>query len=268
MKAFSKQHPLTVYFFLTFIISWSVFIPLAFIKHGIIQLSVPFPIYYFASFGPFLAAFITTGLIGGSEALKELFSRILKWRVQSVWWIVSFSPLLLLAISIVILRFVNGEWFDLNLTGQVEFMPNLGVGAFFLWLFTYGIGEETGWRGFALPRLQKNHSALRATIILWFFLVLWHAPAFFLVYDPVILPGFLPGLLAGAIVFTWLYNSTDGSILMVTIFHGAFNFATASKASKAGLLAAIISTIVMVWAVLVVILFKTKNLSKVPRQVI
>ncbi|MDZ7336120.1 MAG: CPBP family intramembrane metalloprotease [candidate division KSB1 bacterium] len=98
------------------------------------------------------------------------------------------------------------------------------MGSSFLWLLTYGIGEETGWRGYALPRLQKNHSALSATVILWVFWALWHLSAFFYLYDPTIVIGFLLGVLAGAIVFTWLYNSTGGSILMVTLLHGVFNF--------------------------------------------
>jgi membrane protease YdiL (CAAX protease family) len=237
-------------------------------KHGKIELPVSVSVYYFAAFGPLLAAVIITCVMSGQEGLKELLERVFRWRVGPIWWIISLSPLALFAITLLVLRFIDGEWFDLNLLGQIEFMPDLGFGAFFLWLFTYGIGEETGWRGFALPRLQKNHSALRATLILWIFIAIWHAPAFFLVYDPKILPGFLPGLLAGAIVFTWLYNSTNGSILMVTIFHGAFNFVAASKASKAGILAAIISTVVIVWAVLVVILFKPANLSKSTKHMV
>jgi len=81
------------------------------------------------------------------------------------------------------------------------------------------------------------------------------------VYDPKIILGFLLGVLAGAIVFTWLYNSSKGSTLIVILFHGVFNFTTAAKDTKSGLIAAIISTIVMVWAVFVVFLFKPANLS-------
>ncbi len=268
MKTFIRKHSLMAYFILTYVFSWSIFISLALKKHGIIDISIPFSIYYCAAYGPMLAAIVTTGLIGGAEALRDLFGRMFRWRVSVLWWIVALSPLLLLGVTAVILRFVNGVWFDLNLLGQVEFLPDIGVGALVLWLLTYGIGEETGWRGFALPRLQRNRGALRATLSLWIFWAFWHAPAFFLVYDPKILPGFLPGLLAGAILFTWLYNSSSGSILIVAIWHGVFNFTTASKASKAGLISAIISTIVMVWAAVVIMVFKPRNLSHAERQVI
>ncbi len=267
MKRFARLHPLSAYFLLTFLFSWSVFIPLALIRHGVIQANIPFSIYYTAAFGPLLAALITAGLVRGRVGVKELLGRMVQWRARPIWWFAALSPLLLLLITMVVLRFFQGEWFDLNMTGQVEFVPDIGVGAFVLWLLTFGIGEETGWRGYALPILQSNHSALRATVLLWVAIAAWHAPAFFLVYDPRILPGFLPGLLAGAIVFTWLYNSTNGSVLLVTIFHGAFNFVTASKSAKAGLIAAVISTLVIVWAVLVVILYKPKNLSVSTKQV-
>jgi membrane protease YdiL (CAAX protease family) len=129
----------------------------------------------------------------------------------------------------------------------------LGLVAIPLWILTFGIGEESGWRGFALPRLQKEHSALSATFLLWVFWALWHLPLFFYIYDPDIIPGMLIGLLAGTITFTWLYNSTGGSVLMTAIWHGLFNYTTACTDCKTGLTAAVISTAVMIWAVVIVI---------------
>ena len=267
-RSFAKRHPLVTYFALAYFFTWSVFVTLALVKHGVIRLDVPSFIYYFGSHGPLLSAITTTALIGGSEGLKDLFERMFRWRVRPLWWLVALSPFLLYVVTAIILYFIQGEWTHIGLLGEVEFMPSLGIGALFLWLLTFGIGEETGWRGFALPRLQRNRSALRATLILWVFWALWHTPAFFLVYDPAIVFGFLPGLLAGAIVFTWLYNSSGGSILIVAVWHGVFNFTTASKASKAGLVAAVISTLVMVWAVVVVLWFKPANLSHREKQTI
>lgn len=268
MRSLARRHPLVVYIVLTYLFSWSIFIPLALKKHGLVEFPVPMPVYYAASFGPLLSAIITSYLLGGSDALKELFARMVRWRVGPAWWWIAFSPLILLAVTVVVLKIATGGWFDLKLLGVVEFLPDLGIGALLLWTLTYGLGEETGWRGFALPRLQRNHSALLATFYLWIVWALWHAPAFFLVYDPVILPGFLIGVFAGALVFTWLYNSTGGSILIAIVFHGVFNFTTGSKASKAGMVAAVISTIVMVWAVLVVLLYKPENLSRADKQIL
>lgn len=264
----TKRHALFAYFILAYAISWAVQIPLALKAQGLSQAPIPLSIHYLAGYGPMLAAVIMTWLTGGVSELKELFGRILKWRVQPVWWLMAISPLLLYVIVALALRLIQGQPLDLGMLGQVDFLPNLGWGALFLWLLTYGIGEETGWRGFALPRLQKNRSALFATFILWVFWALWHLPAFFYLYDPAIVIGFLLGILAGAIVFTWLYNSTGGSILMVVLFHGVFNFTTGCTSCKAGMISAIISTLIMVWAVIVVVLFKPTNLSRTEKHVI
>jgi membrane protease YdiL (CAAX protease family) len=89
---------------------------------------------------------------------------------------------------------------------------------------TSGIGEEIGWRGYALPRLQKDYNALSSTVILTIFWVLWHLPLFFYLFDPAIAVRWVFALYMGAIVFTWLFNSTDGSILIAAVFHGCFNY--------------------------------------------
>ncbi|MFN3927040.1 MAG: type II CAAX prenyl endopeptidase Rce1 family protein [Pseudanabaenaceae cyanobacterium] len=162
-----------MYFILAYVISWAVEIPLALKAQGLSQAPIPLSIHYLAGYGPMLAAVIMTWLTGGVSGLKALFGGILKWRVQPVWWLVAISPVALA------LRLIQGQPLDLSMLGQVDFLPNLGLGALFLWLLTYGIGEETGWRGFALPRLQKNRSALFATFILWVFWSLWHLRAFF-----------------------------------------------------------------------------------------
>src|SRR4026207_1804181 len=135
------------------------------------------------------------------------------------WWTVGFgSPLFLLVIAPVAARGagraaarVAGRgpptWTSL---GHVNYLRDLGLAAWGLWLAT-GVGEELGWRGFALPRLQRTHSAMSSTLLLAIGWAGWHLPAFFYVpsYTAMglrILPGFFLGVLAGAIVLTWLYN--------------------------------------------------------------
>jgi len=86
-------------------------------------------------------------------------------------------------------------------------------------------------------------------------------PQFFYLFDTSIAIGWVIGLFAGAIVFTWLFNSVEGSILIVAIWHGCFNYISASNAGN-GLLAAVVSTIVMIWAVVVVFVYKPKTLSR------
>jgi hypothetical protein len=120
--------------------------------------------------------------------------------------------------------------------------------------------------------LQKDHSALTATLMLTVFWVLWHVPFFFYITTYVqmgfaMFPLFALGILAGALVSTWLYNSTNGSVLLVALWHGSLNFVTATKASE-GTIVAIVSIAIMVWAVLVVIVYGPANLSRQEKHIL
>lgn len=264
----APSRSLYLFFVLAYALSWAVEIPLALRAQGLVDAHIPFALHYLAAYGPMLAAIVVTGLTEGREGLRELFRRVLKWRLRPAWWLVAIAPLILYGLVAVTLRAVQGRWPDGAAMGQIDYMPKLGIGALFFWILTFGLGEETGWRGYALPRLQRGRSALAATGVLWALWALWHLPLFFSSYDLSVIPGLLIGLLAGAVTFTWLYNSTRGSILAVAVWHGAFDFTTGCTACKTSVTAAILSALVMVWAVVVVILFRPAMLSRVDKQVV
>jgi membrane protease YdiL (CAAX protease family) len=207
----------------------------------------------------------------GPAGWKNLAGRIIKWRVEPVWWLVAVSPLLLFLLLAVLMRLLQGPWLDFQMLGRIDFLPDLGVGAVFLWLATYGFGEEVGWRGYLLPRLQRDRSAWSATIILWILWAVWHIPSFFYLHTVSgigTLIGFFIGVLAGAIFLTWLYNSSGGSVLIVAVWHGLFDYVTACTQCKSGLISATLSTFVMIWAVVVVAVFKPTSLSRKERHVL
>ena len=268
-----KQHAVIAYFILAYAISWAVELPLAASAQGWLQTPVPAPLHYLAAFGPMLSALIITATTEGSPGIRQLLAGLLKWRIRLGWFL--FSTLLPIALFVLAATggyATNGKWPDLALLGEVDYLPDLGIlGAFTLWLLTFGLGEELGWRGYALPRLQKGRTALTATFILGVIWALWHLPAFFY-KDTYVAMGLITGLpllllsiLAGSVVFTWLYNSTRGSLLIVILFHAFFDFLSVSRAGG-GAVAAIMSAGVMIWAVLVVILFKPANLSHEKKQ--
>lgn len=258
---------LVAYFILAFAISWGIEIPLALAKQGMIQPLFPQWVHYFMAYGPMLAALIVTGATQGQQGIKELWGRITKWRVGGIWWLAALFPLIAGFVLGLAMNFLTDNKISLSELGVVPFLPPLGIGALFLWILTSGIGEEIGWRGYALPRLQKNHNALTSTVILTIFWALWHLPLFFYLFDPTIAFGWIIALFAGALVFTWLLNSADGSILIVAIFHGCFNYISASNAGN-GLLAMVISIMVMIWAVVVVLVYKPKTLSSKAKFVV
>jgi membrane protease YdiL (CAAX protease family) len=249
---------LWAYFIFACAISWSIAVPLALAYQGIIPAILPQWTHYLVAYGPLFAALIVTWVSQGLPGLKELGGRMVRWACPK-WWVVAFSPLIIGYVAVLILNRLTGSQIRLSDLGAVNYLPSLGMRALLLWILTFGMGEEAGWRGFALPRLQRGRSALAATMILAAFWALWHLPQFFYLFDPSIAVGWLIGLFAGAVVLTWLYNSANDSILMVAIWHGCFNFIAASTADI-GVLPAVMSTIVIVMAVVVILRYKPKYL--------
>ena len=252
-----KRHSLILYFIIAFAFSWTIYLSLVAIKYGWTDAPIPYSLHYLASFGPTLAALIVTALTAGKEGLRELWSRMIKWRVRWGYAVFAvFSPIVFFILAALIIRIIKGEWLDVRLLGQANYMPYLGWGVLPLWLITFGFGEEIGWRGFALPRLQKTMSVQRATLTLALIWSLWHMPAFFYL-DTIenlgglmIIPGFMIGVLFGAVLLTWLYNGTGGSILMVAVWHALFDLVTASEAGQD--IVPILTTVgVIVWALYV-----------------
>ena len=129
---------------------------------------------------------------------------------------------------------------------------------FLLVLVGNGFGEETGWRGFALPRLQDRFGPLGGTLVLGGLWACWHAPLF-VVNDNLrsmtpllIVGGFGLGILAGAIVLSHVCHLSEGSVLAVALWHVTYNMTSATAAGH-GLVAAATTTCVMAWATVVVI---------------
>jgi len=273
MQTWIKGHALAFYFLMALLISWAIELPLVASARGWINAPVPFSIHYLASFGPMLSALLTTALVDGQPGLSELWKHITRWRVGGRW--VAFaclSPLALFLLAAGVNALATGSWPDLARLGEVNYLPNLGGGVLLLWLATFGFGEEIGWRGFALPRLQKNHTAFSATVMLGLVWMVWHLPAFFyhetyLNMEWVLLPGMLIGLLFGGVLLTWLYNSTGGSILLVAIWHALFDLFSASKASG-DWVAPVMTAGVIFLAIRILRRYGTQNLAGTQKQVL
>ncbi len=254
------------YFGLAYAFSWTLGIPLALQQHGIIAPILPMWTHYLIAYSPMLAALLVTWRSRGMAGLRSLLGRVVLWRVGVRWCLVALSPLIIGTMVVLGFNFVTGQTIMLADLGKVNFLPPLGFGALGLWLITFGLGEEIGWRGYALPILQQQSTALGATLRLTLWWAGWHVPQFFYVLDPKFALGWLIGLFAGAIVFTWLLNSSRGSLLMTIIFHGCFNFMSASDAGN-GIVAAVVSTIVMLGAIVIVLKFRSQHLAGTPRFV-
>jgi membrane protease YdiL (CAAX protease family) len=242
---------------LAYAFSWAWLIPLV-LAGGLVVAGVAWPTHFPALLGPLLAAFVMTTRQRGRRGVRDLLRRMAYVDVPVRWWLVALSPLMVLA-AVLLVDTVAGQ----PLPAAEDFavfsgLPSgwgvIGVaGALFL---VNGLGEETGWRGYALPLLQQHHSPLVATGIVATVWVGWHAPMFLVVdtfrsFTPGILVGWVIGLFCGAVVLSWLYNHSGGSILLVAVWHATYNLISGTDAAT-GLLAAVATTLVIALAITLV----------------
>lgn len=231
-------------------------------------------LYYLAAYGPFLGAILAESYERGGRGVRDLLSRLVN-PTRAGWWslVGLVSPLLLIPLAVLPIGIGTGAWPDWSLVGVSGRAPGLGPFVnFLLMTASYGIGEETGWRGFLLPRLQTGRSALRGTLWLVPVWALWHLPTFsfregYVGLGVVGTLGFVIGLTAGAIVLTALYNASRGSILVVALWHGVWNWVATSDAF-AGAWVAMMTTIIMVVAPILIWRWGPRNLAPVERATV
>ncbi len=263
---------LLLYFALAYGISWLIWAPLWLPHFGVEGLPIVPNQHYLGAFGPLLAAFIVRYRAEGRPGVRDLAGRMLRWRVAPLWYLVVFGGMFLLFLAGAgLAQAINGQPITLEGFGTNREFPALNPAGYFLFnLFTFGIGEETGWRGYALPVLQRRFNALGSSLILAVFWAGWHIPAFF--YRPnyshmgaAEIAGFFLSLLTGCIVLTWLYNSTGGSILLVALFHAMVEIVFISD-NITPEIAAWEGMLFTVAAILIVLIARPVHLSRQFRQ--
>jgi membrane protease YdiL (CAAX protease family) len=255
MLALVRRHPLVTFFVLAYALSWWAWILYAL---GVF----PNPI---ASFGPFLAALVVLALTEGKPGIGRLFRRMVRWRVSPVWYTLALLLPAVLAGIAAALNVLLGA--QPPSPAQVGAWPQL-LPTFAVLLLVPGFGgawEEPGWRGYAVPRLQRGRSALVASLILGVLIAGWHLPLMVageIHYSDIVL------ILAAMIVVNWVFNNAKGSVLIVMLLHAANNtvsgsyfspmFSGADSVRQSWLLA-------LVWgvmAVLVIAIAGPTNLSR------
>jgi len=133
MKAWVRKHPIVGYVVLAYAITWLIASPLVFSAQNFVKLSVPFTLHYLTAYVPLAAAIIMTAITEGMSGLRELLDRMLRWRVGLVWVLISaFSLIALFAVVFVAVYIAGGGLLDMRLLGAVNYLPNLGFGA---WAF-------------------------------------------------------------------------------------------------------------------------------------
>lgn len=237
LRSLLRRHPLASYFVLAFAGTWLVLLLPLLGGNGLGLLSYTLPdvaamlLFVLVSTfcGPTLAAYAVTAAESGKPGVKAFMRRYALWRVGIQWYLVAiFGFLILFLISITISL---GPAPLVNLFQQWQLLFTMFLPTLLLFAVLGIFGEEPGWRGFALPRLQARYGPVRGSLILGFLHGIWHFPAFFVVgaLAPFSLPSFTAFLLvaiAGTFMYTWIYNNTRESILLAILTHAASNAAS------------------------------------------
>jgi CAAX protease family protein len=216
------------FFTLTFILSWSIWIPLAMSRFGIgpfhIAESTSNIVRLLGVLMPATSALILTAITGGRAAMRKLWARLFLWRVNWKWWFaaVAAQPILL---GVAVLTF------NLFADSKITPEPLVSTGALIvnvIMLLIATLGEEIGWRGVALPGLQEQNSPLKSSVILGLLWATWHIP-FWLLLDSFDQFGigylFLNFLfvLPLTLYITWFFNHSHESLLLPVMLHLTFN---------------------------------------------
>jgi membrane protease YdiL (CAAX protease family) len=265
-----KRYPLWSFFILTYALNAGFML----LYNNIA--AMPYQLYIVLyAFTPTMGALAVSAVIGGRQEIGRLLSGFTRWKVGWQWYLAAFMlagiPLIIAIVYILLGNPPRG------LEPGTTFWMLLG--ALGLSLLTGPLGEEAGWRGFALPRLQQKYSALTSSLIVGIFWAGWHFPNYLnLKADPASGAGgaqvmpiliFLPVTLGLSILFAWLYNNSGGSLILTVFAHYCFNFAGGYIAGyfglmPSGLLFMFAGAGLAVITIAVVVIFGPKHLSRKP----
>ena len=222
------NRPVITFFALTYLFSWLTWLPSVLMTYGMVAEAsflgrIAEPAGYLAGIGPTLVAFILVAREGGKKSLKGLLARGVQFRLGR-WYLALFLIVpVVLILAHVLNSLLGGSFPKTGGLAQPYLIPPL-----FLILLIMQLGEEFGWRGFALDELQQRWGAVHASVVLGVLWSLWHIPMFlangFGQHDYRLPFGqFLITLVLVSILITWVQNNTGGSLIPAFVFHTYIN---------------------------------------------
>lgn len=212
-----KNRPLLAFCALTFAITWGIAVLFLIFGEPITRVLGPVgvnnPLFWVAVFSPTISALLVTARLEGRAGVSRLLGRLVRWRFGIQYYLIVLIGFPILG---VIVGLINSSMQPFTLAAALAFLT-ADPGP---------LGEELGWRGFALPRLLDHHAPLKASLILGVIWGVWHLPSFALsglAQSAASLPLFLIGALALSLLATLLYRATHGSVLITVLMHSMVN---------------------------------------------
>ena len=210
MVKFVKNHSLYIFFALAYILPWLIWGTSLAQQNHMISWHLPQSLAFWI--GLTAATYMTAAISGGKEAVLDLLKRLIRYKVKIVWYVVVLLITPLLALVSILLFQISG------LTNN-HFATDIAVSNIFIvfliemWLFL--ITEETAWRGFALPRLQKKYPPLQASLVLGLLWGFWHIPLFLMAesfQSNLPFAGFILSAVATSVLASWIFPGRDLSV--------------------------------------------------------
>jgi uncharacterized protein len=235
--------------------TWLCWLPLLLNKQFAAGMPVLPGQFYLGSFGPLLGTLISLRLPGGGGIAtwsKTAFSLAFpkKWLA-----IAAGLPLAYGAVAVLAHTLITGSMPDMHRFGLTSDLPpqfNIWMTSG-IWMLTFGIGEESGWRGYLLPALHKRYSLFTSALLVALIWMAWHLPAFWFNegYQGMGfgIIGWAISLTYGSVVLAWICAGSRWSILPVIVWHGIFDLLTASD-QAAEIMAMVCSMLVILHGVL------------------
>jgi membrane protease YdiL (CAAX protease family) len=206
ITSFVKRYPQGVFWGIAYAIPWAAYV---------LDRIYPNDLWQLATWGIFLGGALVTGIADGRAGLKTYFSRLVRWRAGIQWYAIGVLMPFLLGLIAFGLTLLSG-----NVTQADIQFPEASqvVGVYILSFLFIALGEEPGIRGFSLPRFMNSRTAFAASLIVGILHAIWHLP---LVIGGGLHPLDLLHPLCGAILLTWIFNHTNGSVFIIMLIHAA-----------------------------------------------
>jgi len=215
-------------------------------------------------FGPMIAAFIVTYTEQKGQGMQHLLKAMFSFKAILYIVIALLSPFIMLWLAGMADHLMVGSTFDWKGFAKSREFPDFSFVTFLIYnLVFFGFGEEVGWRGYALPRLQQRYKPIQAALLLTVFWVLWHWPLF--LYRPGYtemgiggIVGWVFSMLTGSILLSWMFNASKGSILVVAIFHATVDIAFTADMANTNVVN-YAGAIITIWGMLILAILRKQK---------
>lgn len=215
LRDFLGGHQVISFFAFTFVFSW-------YFWGAAVSIPESRELYVvLGGFGPSVVGLALVYLFKGWEGIRGMLSKMVAWRVNPLFLVFALFGAVLFVVPAMFAGGYLGGAGGVDPSQWTLIIVNFGYALVFGML-----GEELGWRGFALPRIQRDAVALVSGLVIGLVWGLWYIPLWFVpgnIHQSLSFPLFLAQMVGLSVLITWLYNNTGGSLLIVGLFHAASN---------------------------------------------